>query len=429
VKTASAQPLVVEKILKKNTCQFSLYGELGRYYIRQPLSLAYPKEVNLEKLPSSIVDIPLITNILPVIWFLGKTYSIPEMDEDLYNSSVKIKEFYKRFFYNTTWEGELKPKRLVKNNIKKTGNGSAALFSGGLDSSTTMLRHFDERPTLISFNDIHEEAVSFAKKHHFTHATIRFNYYDFLKLNRLDRASIDITKWFWDTTMGLAWVGVTAPYLYTKGIPRLYVPSGFTWDSFIFPDGQTMQQPASPLIDENLSPMGLKVTHDIFTMTRTDKIKFISTFCHERKIPKPHLVVCNRHARSNTSYSSCNKCVKCYITMLDIMAIGEDLQDYGFTISKEDFIAQFKSYIETLKMRRGGTYTALHDTQLYLKQNLAKLPKVQLPFYNWFLSIDLWSRVSESENRPLRTTPFSWSDYTDLYPNIKDWRISHKKMK
>ena len=69
----------------------------------------------------------------------------------------------------------------------------------------------------------------------------------------------------------------------------LYIPSGFTWQSFIFPDGQTLRQPASPLIDENLSPMGLRVKHDMFSMTRTDKIKFISTFCSENRSQNPNL--------------------------------------------------------------------------------------------------------------------------------------------
>jgi hypothetical protein len=277
------------------------------------------------------------------------------------------------------------------------------------------LRHFDERLTLISFNDPHTNAVEFAQMHGFDFSTIYMNYYDFLKLTVLDKASIDISKWFWDTTMGLAWVGAAAPFLYAKGIPLLYVPSGFTWQAFLFPDGQTLQQPACPLIDENLSPMGLRVQHDVFTMTRTDKIHFVSTFCAERGFPKPQLVVCNRHKRSNTFYGHCNRCVKCYLTMLDIMAIGEDMREYGFTLSPEEFIAQFQSYSASLKIRRGGTYVACHDTQQYLQKNIEKLPQAYRSWYEWFISLDLWAMIDESSHRPLRTLPFVWSAYQDLY--------------
>jgi hypothetical protein len=101
--------------------------------------------------------------------------------------------------------------------------------------------------------------------------------------------------------------------------------------------------------------------------------------------------------------------------MLDIVAIGQELQDYGFTLSQKEFIAQFRSYIETSQIRRGGTYVACYDTQNYLKQNIDKLPQTYRPFYDWFISIDLWAMINEPSNRPPRPSPFNWDDYQDLY--------------
>lgn len=416
----AADTLVRARAIDKNSVRFYLSADFSKKYVRTSLSLSYPQEIDLETLPPSIVDIPLIANIIAVIWLSGNEYTIEEMDEDFYYSLIKVKEFFKRFFYTTSWQGELKPERLVKNTVSHKGAQSAALFSGGLDSTTTVLRHFDENLELISFNDPHQNAVDFAKVHHFNLHTIYMNYYNFLKLTTLDKATKDITKWFWDTSMGLAWVGAAAPLLYAKGIPLLYIPSGFTWQSFIFPDGQTLRQPATPLIDENLSPMGLSVKHDIFTMTRTDKIKFISDFCSERTIQKPQLVVCTYHKRGDTAYTHCNRCVKCYITMLDILAIGEKLSDYGFTMSEQKFIAEFTLYLETLVMRRGGTYTACRDTQKYLKQNIEQLPQKYRSFYDWFLALDLLAMIDTTSSRPLRTIPFSWDYYQDLYPVLRN---------
>lgn len=424
--TNSAEPLIIVKSVRESSVRYFLSKEFSAKYVRQPLHLTFPQEVNLEDLPVSIVDIPLITNAIPVVWLSGKDYSIEEMDEDLYYSLIKIKEFFKRFFYNTAWDGELRPKRLVKNTLPETMPQAAALFTGGLDSTTTVFRHIDENLSLISFNDAHKNAVGFSKMHNLKLHTINTNCLSFLKLTTLDKATVDITKWFWDTTMGLSWVGSTAPFLYVMGIRQLYVPSGFTWQSFIFPDGQTMRQPASPLIDDNVSPAELRVRHDAFTMTRTDKIKFISTFCQERNIPKPQLIVCTYHKRADTTYSNCNKCTKCYLTMLDIIAIGEKLQDYGFTPSEQEFITKFKSYVRKLKMRRGGTYAALLDTQNYIKHNVETLPAAYRSFYDWFTKIDLWSRVEktddEASGRPLRPTPFDWKDYEDLYPELAKLR-------
>lgn len=418
----AGEPLIRVKSVHNNSVRYFLSRDFSQKFVRQPLHLLYPPEIDLEKLPRSIIDIPLITNVIAVIWYSGGRYEIEEMDEDLYHSLVKIKKFFQRFFYNTAWDGELIPNRLVKNKLPQSGSKSASLFTGGLDSTTTVMRHFDEDLSLVAFNSIHEIALDFANQHGFKPYIITTNCLKFLKLTALDKATLDITKWFWDTTMGLSWVGSTAPFLFAKGINRLYIPSGFTWQSFIFPDGQTMRQPASPLIDENISPAGLRVTHDDFTMTRTDKIKFVSTFCSTRHIPKPQLMVCTYHRRMDTKYANCNKCTKCMLTMLDILAIGENLADYGFTLTEKEFVGSFRSYMQHLKMRRGGTYAALKDTQTYIAQNRASLPSKRQPFYDWFVSFDLWSMVNQApeatSQRPLRTTPFDWQDYKDLYPPL-----------
>lgn len=411
----ATEEIIKTKIIINNIVYFYACQEFSKQFVRKPLKIEYPPEINLNKVPNSIVNIPFITNIITTIWFSGKNYTIDEMDEDLFYSLIKIKEFFKRFFCNTDWNGELIPNKIVKNALNKTDSKSAALFTGGLDSTTTVFRHFNENLSLISFNNAHETAINFARKYNFNLYTIFTNYYDFIELTSLDKASVDISKWFWDTSMSLSWIGTAAPFLYAKGIPVLYIPSGFTWQSFIFPDGQTLEQPACPLIDENLLPIGLKIKHDIFTMTRTEKIKFISNFCKEKNVLKPQLVVCNHHKRSDITYSHCNKCVKCYLTMLDIIAIGENLKDYGFTLSEDDFISKFKSYIQNLKMRRGGTYVALNDTQNYLKQNKETLSKNYQQFYDWFTSINLWDKIKEIPNRPLRKTPFRWKDYHDIY--------------
>jgi hypothetical protein len=107
--------------------------------------------------------------------------------------------------------------------------------------------------------------------------------------------------------------------------------------------------------------------------------------------------------------------------MLDILAIGDKLQDYGFTLSEQEFFSQFQSYIANLKMRRGGTYVACNDTQKYLKQNIETLPQTYRSFYGWFTSIDLWGMIDKSSNCPSRATPFNWNDYQDLYPGVENF--------
>lgn len=107
--------------------------------------------------------------------------------------------------------------------------------------------------------------------------------------------------------------------------------------------------------------------------------------------------------------------------MLDIMAIGDRLHEYGFTQPESEFIFGFKYYVEKVTMRRGGTYGALNDTQQYVKHNLEKLPRAYHSFFEWFASIDFESRLVTSSSRPLRSKSFKWSDYEDVYPGVKDY--------
>jgi len=150
-------------------------------------------------------------------------------------------------------------------------------------------------------------------------------------------------------------------------------------------------------------------------------------FCTEKKISKPQLVVCSHHKKGDTSYTHCNRCVKCYLTMLNIFAIGEKLQDYGFSLSEDEFMCQFRSYIEKLIFRRGGTYAAFYDTQNYLRKNIEKLPQTYRSFYDWFIAIDLWGMLDKSSIRHPRTIPFNWHDYQDLYQGVEDCNTSEHK--
>ena len=84
--------------IRGNTVRFYLSPEFTKAYVRHALTLTYPEEVRLEELPPSIVEVPLITNTIAVIWLSGRTYTIEEMDEDLYYSLMRVKEFFKRFF-------------------------------------------------------------------------------------------------------------------------------------------------------------------------------------------------------------------------------------------------------------------------------------------------------------------------------------------
>jgi hypothetical protein len=410
-------PLIESKTIENNLVRFHLSREFSQKYVNEEFYVSYPKEVDVPNLPSSIVEAPLISYTIAIIWFSGEEYTIDEMDEDLYYSLKKVKEFFKRYFCNTSWNGELKPKRLVKNILSKKGSRPGMLYTAGLDSTTTLCRHFDENPVLISFNDPNEIAADFAKNNNFDFYTIYVNHEQFLKRNYLNSLSCDIDDWLWDTSLGLGWIEIATPFLYAMGLPTFYIGSDNHWRANTFPDGKVMHRACCPLIDENVSPMGLQVKHDPFDMTRVDKVKYISAFCRNRHLPKPKLTVCWQQKIPGQATLNCHQCEKCFRTMLNIVATGEDPRDYGFTLSPKELFPRFRSFITNFKMKTRVIYTLFRDIQEHIKKNIRKLPNDYRPFYKWFISLDLWKMVEEAP-RPNRPTPFNWEDYRDLYPEM-----------
>lgn len=410
-------PLIDSKKIENNRVCYKLSKYFSQKYINEELSISYPDEIDVRNLPPTIVDVPLITSVIAIIWISGQRYTIDEMDEELYYSLIKVKEFFKRYFCNTLWKGELRPRRLVKNRPPQREDRPAMLFTAGLDSTTTLLRHFDENPVLISFNQPNEIAIDFAKKNHFDFYMIEVNHERFLKRSYLNTLTSEIPEWLWDTSLALSWIGISTPFLYSKGISSLYIASDNHWGAHIFPDGNVMQRAACPIIDENTSPMGLKVKHDPFDMTRVDKVNYIATFCQKRNMPKPKLTVCWQLRKKGQSSPNCNACEKCYRTMLDILVTGQDPRDYGFELSPDELISRFCAFIPKYKMQTRTLYPFYRDIQEYISRHISELPVEYRFFYEWLISIDFWKMVEELP-RPSRALPFKWEDYRDLYPEM-----------
>ena len=216
----------------------------------------------------------------------------------------------------------------------------------------------------------------------------------------------------------LTWIrmgGNNDTFFICHGDPFLIYRIQNHWRAHLFDDGNVMHRATSPLIDENLSPSGLQVRHDPFNMTRVDKLNFITDFCLNRQLPIPKLAVCWQQRKPGQTTPNCNQCEKCYRTMCSIVAIGKDPREFGFSLSPKKLIPQFKAFIKDFKTKTRMTYTFYRDIQEYTVNNIRRLPSEYRPFYRWFISLDLWKMVEE-DPRPLRSTPFSWEDYRDLYP-------------
>lgn len=297
----------------------------------------YDQPIDLTKFDETVLMIPFIMSVIPIIWASNKTWSIDVMDEDLYHSLSNIKKVFKLFYPSLPWSGALVPERLIKNlplcNQHELNADIALLFSGGLDATTSSMQHHDERQLLITIcgsdicvdNDhmwscVKDRVHSYAEQYGHCSAFVRSNF-ALLNGRHLKTLTPEIKNWWACTTQSLGYTGLAAPICAFTGQKRLLIASTRTKEC-PFPYG------THPLIDNAISFAGITVIHDCSDLDRLEKIETIVTRCKEDDLPLPMLRVCWGHDRDG---GNCSRCEKCLRTMNELLAVGQDPRQFGFS--------------------------------------------------------------------------------------------------
>ena len=82
-------------------------------------------------------------------WIFDAELVLDEIDEGFYRSIKEFKEGYKRMYPMIKFNGKLTYNKLIDNSYNVTDK-VAAFYSGGLDASSTVVTHYDERPMLMN---------------------------------------------------------------------------------------------------------------------------------------------------------------------------------------------------------------------------------------------------------------------------------------
>lgn len=149
-----ADNLIQSMHIDRNHLKISVNQNLKLRFLRDDFFAEYDEDIDLNALDSSLVTMPFVLNVLPIVWISNRDYSIDSMDEDLYHSLEKIKKVYERLYPKTSWTGNLIPRKLVKNkplvSLKDSKDHIALLYSGGLDSLCASLMHMGQHQLLIT---------------------------------------------------------------------------------------------------------------------------------------------------------------------------------------------------------------------------------------------------------------------------------------
>ena len=390
----------VKKIkLKDNfTVEYEIEHSEKLEYFNEKMYVKYKEDIS--QVPESILAIPLLSNIIPICWFLDADLYVNEIDETFYEALDNIKNGFQKMYTQIKIKGKVIVNKIVKNTYEKSN--SALLFSGGVDSVASYINNVDKNPLLvivqgadISLEDTKgiklatKDALEFAKINNTELIPIESNFKDFIRGKKLaDNFDDTISHWWPCVQHGFAFVGLIAPTSYIRGISNIYIASSFTsLRDFRIPWG------SDPRTDNEIRWGETRVYHDNFDRSRQDKIRQISDFT---KITEKEIKL--RVCWESPGGSNCCICEKCCNTMIGLMLENLDPKKFGFYFNDDIYNYTQKSLLE-------GKWNFIHD------------------------DVDLWddikNNVSDSDEREF----FIWLKNYDLKNSIRKYNTFSNKLR
>ncbi len=383
---------------RKVEYDYSVSKDIEKYFrVENPFYVRYDQDIS--DTPKSLLIIPLLSNLMPMSWFVGFDVHIEECDKTFDNSLKALKNQFHIFFPDKPLTGELHIKTLVPNKID--GENTSLLFSGGLDSYDSLIRNLKKDPYLISIHGADVEIADTVRWNKFVQFNNEENilnherlFYIESNLREFYTYRVDLLTnlgWWGGIQHGMALLGVLAPLTYKYGITDVRIAASATYEV-------SYSWGSSPKIDENMKWANTLVTHDGYDQRRTDKIDNVVDFVktHDQNLK---LRVCFAEERSGYN---CSKCHKCQRTMLSLILSNADPKEYGFDVPKDLYERLFHNFTEDTimtvgikyqwtclqdKAKEGGDFFVLEDFQKE-KEAIEK-----------FAQLDLDSIVNKNESR------------------------------
>jgi hypothetical protein len=313
---------------------FTCEGQLRKFFTGNRFYIRYSESV--EGIPDAILIIPFLATVCPVAWANQADIYLDTIDETFLISLEAVKSTLNEYYPTMNFQGKIHAKNIVKTTIKPN-SGTMMLFTGGIDSIATYVRHQTKHPILISLRggfvqDTKEEWTNalkllndFSKQTQSSLITVEGNYPNILDKFMLQSYRPKILGNWWRRVMhGLFLLGLCAPMTYSKGCAKLYIASSVD-PKLKVPWGSV------PEIDNKIKWASTTVEHDSFEVTRQDKIDLISDYMKT--------VNYDLQIRSCTyvKAKNCSQCEKCSRTILGLELAGIDPSEHGFEITPSTF--------------------------------------------------------------------------------------------
>jgi hypothetical protein len=386
--------------------------QIKKYLSSDEFYLEYEEDVG--GLDPSILCIPAVSGIIAVAWAVGADVYVEALDQTYLKSLSEIKTAMMQLFPDFSFSTQIKVGNVVSNSFSNDGSG--LLFTGGIDSVTSYIKHKQERPDLIKvwgaevpFDDqknwrkAYKMITDFTGREGARLHVIRTNIPRVLRKHVLYREfGLD---WWLDVNHGFVLTGLCAPLTCTLGIGTLYFASGdprLDWRSRLW----------YSLLNQ-MAWAGIKVVLDNYELSRQLKIRyFLKDYLGDHS--PIFLKVCNVLPVAN-----CGKCEKCLRTITGLVVEGIDpnkcgfknVDDRIFDIIKERFTKKTLLGRKWIVERRSDLEDRIailffwKDVQKHMPELTDNNLQGSEEFLEWFRSFDIteyMQNVQETPRMPLR---------------------------
>lgn len=325
----------------------------------------------LAGVPAGILNVPAAANLIAAAWVLNAELVVPELDEDFFRCLPEVKRAYQRMYPEIPLGGKVTvlrnsggdpedlhqsrnllygdPVDLQQNrifsyrenlhNMAQRGSGAMLLFSGGVDSWYSLVRHESEHPALVTVigadvpaRDRSGTRVLARLQEETVHSLgcrgkvlVRTNLREFINEEALGNETGKYYRgdgWWHDFQHGIGLLGCCAPAAAAMHCGTVYIAASFT-----AADGK-VRCASDPSIDNCVRFGGTEAIHDGFESSRLEKLRTLKEF-HEREHKLVPLHICWERSDG----INCCRCEKCIRTWMELKHLGADPAEYGLDIT------------------------------------------------------------------------------------------------
>lgn len=289
---------------------------------------------------------PFLVELAPVIWRLGLHVTCTYGEKDFFENLTLLRNAYRTIWKELPFLGSINPlfnKAVSQNNnvsdfenIQTQKGSGISLYSGGVDSISSLINHIDDISTLLTFiggdialNDtkghatVKNKSLSLAKKLNKDSVGIISNFQDLLKYKYLDNYLPKSCIWWTCIQHGPLFASYALSVAELLGANTCYIPSTHN-EKFLTRIG------SRPDLETTLSNRNVRIIHDGIDLTRQGKLE---------KITSSDLFKDIHVCYTAFEFENCGVCEKCLMTACGLIALKKfDFLHHNFPSLSPDVI-------------------------------------------------------------------------------------------